>query len=193
MYLKTLPVFLYILLICLPLISSGSSALQCQAGSSGWQCRCCLQEVGSRLMRVSFAHHTKTNSAVRDKQAWTPCGSFYHSSCFFPLLEPVAAAARPLDDILEMLKPLWLQSTNKTVEEWEVKFSALLETLQQHGLFTLMPRPRHCLTRQICSINKNSWIQVLERILVEFLSRPPCSRNGGPRRWLCCGPRPGLL
>ena len=30
-------------------------------------------------MRVSFAHHTKINSPVRDKQAWTPCGSFYHS------------------------------------------------------------------------------------------------------------------
>ena len=38
-----------------------------------------------------------------------------------------------------MLEPLWLQSSNKTVEGWPVKFSALLEKLQQHSFCPLMP------------------------------------------------------
>ena len=60
----------------------------------------------------------------------------YYSDCI--PLSGSAAAARPLFDILEMLEPLWLQSANKT-EDWPVKFSALLDKLQQHGFCTLKP------------------------------------------------------
>ena len=56
----------------------------------------------------------------------------------YTLSQPVAST-RPLYDILEILKPLWPQSANKTVEDWPTKFSALLEKLQQHGFYPLMP------------------------------------------------------
>ena len=50
-----------------------------------------------------------------------------------PLPGP-AAAARPLYNILVMLEPLWPQIANKTENwrHWPVKFSALLDKLQQH-------------------------------------------------------------
>ena len=47
-------------------------------------------------------------------------------------LSGAAAAARPLYDILDMLEPWWLQSTNKT-EGWPVKFSAPGAKLSQEA------------------------------------------------------------
>ena len=72
----------------------------------------------------------------------------YYSDCIS--LAASAAAATSLYDIPEMLQPLWLQRANETVEDWPVKFSALVENLQQHGFCSPSP------TRQIFSINKNS-------------------------------------
>ena len=46
-----------------------------------------------------------------------------------------------------MLKPLWLQTANKT-EGWPVTFSALLEKLQQHGFCALKPKETNLFNQQ---------------------------------------------
>ena len=63
-----------------------------------------------------------------------------------PLSGP-AVAARPLYDILEMLEPLWPQIANKT-EDWPLKFSALLDKLQQHGFCALKPDETNLFNQQ---------------------------------------------
>ena len=77
--------------------------------------------------------------------------AYYSDS--IPLSEP-AAAARPLYDILEMLEPLWPQIAHKA-EDWSLKFSALLDKLQQHGFCALKPDETNLFNQQEFLWNSN--------------------------------------
>ena len=61
------------------------------------------------------------------------------------------AAARPLKDILEMLKPLRPQSSNKTLRTGQQKSVQYLHYIRMACIHWF-------LTGQICSLNKNSWM-----------------------------------
>ena len=60
----------------------------------------------------------------------------------------------PMGGPLEMSEPLWLQTANKT-EGWPVKFSALLDKLQQHGFCALKPDKTNLFNQQEFLWNSN--------------------------------------
>ena len=81
---------------------------------------------------ASVLHHPLTPSTWN---AGTPVYfqvvPVYYSDCI--LSSALAAAARPLYDILEMLLPSWPQSANETVEDWPVNSVPSLPWLKNYN------------------------------------------------------------